>query len=371
MPEPSAVDARLRRDGVSLRAVRRVIPKEIRRPSALRSWATLARIGASGALCLWLLSQVEITSGWRLLIEVPLLLALWLAYGWVLVGLFVVGHECGHYAFSRRRWVNHLVGHLCLSPLFNSFHTWRLTHDHHHAHTLLRGQEVDWSANLATRDELASLSWRKAALTRLGYALPFGILVWIYANSARRALGARSMIPAKRRERALRQLALSNAVLWLTLIAIYGGLFAHLGLWGLIKYHGAPATIAMMTGAFLIAIQHAHSSSILYTANAWSPVKGQLVSTFDVRFPRLLEWLWCKINIHVPHHVLPGVPWYHLQRASDAIREAFPDYHQEYRFRLRDLAWMARTPLLEESRGGGYFVLTPSGSGPSVARAAR
>ena len=45
-------------------------------------------------------------------------------YGWVLVGLFVVGHDCGHGSFSRRRWVNEVVGHLAMAPLANSFATW-------------------------------------------------------------------------------------------------------------------------------------------------------------------------------------------------------------------------------------------------------
>jgi len=35
-----------------------------------------------------------------------------------LTGVFVIGHDCGHMAFSDRRWVNEVVGHLCLSPTF-------------------------------------------------------------------------------------------------------------------------------------------------------------------------------------------------------------------------------------------------------------
>src|SRR5688572_10113831 len=136
----------------------------------------------------------------------------------------------------------------------------------------------------------------------------------------RRAFRARAMIEPRRRAKASRQLLVSNLIMAIMLAAIYGGLWVSLGLWGLIKYHGAPVTVAMLTGALIITIQHAHPSSILYGPERYSPIRGQLASTFDVRFPKLLEWLWCKINIHIPHHVHPGIPWYHLERAGEAIR---------------------------------------------------
>jgi acyl-lipid omega-6 desaturase (Delta-12 desaturase) len=356
LPDPAAVDARLRADGTTLREIRARIPKELRRPSELRSWLTLARVVACGAICLYLLAEIDLDPGWALLWQLPVLSGLWIAYGWVLVGLFVLGHDCGHFAFSRHRWVNVAVGYACLSPLWNSFETWRLTHDHHHANTQLRGQEVDWAANLSTRGELEG--GRRGRVTTLGYAMPFGIFVWIYLNTMRRALLAKKML-GERGQKKARRLLVSNLVMAAILIAIYGGLLASVGLWGMIKYHGAPATVAMLTGSMIITIQHAHPKSVLYSAERYKPIRGQLASTFDVRFPRLLEWLWCKINLHIAHHVHPGVPWYHLEEAGREIRSAYPAYYQEYRFRPKDLAWMAKAPVLEHDEAAGYYLLAP------------
>ena len=52
----------------------------------------------------------------------------------------------------------------------------------------------------------------------------------------------------------------------------------------MLKYHGIPASVAVVTGWLIITIQHADEHSILYEKTGWTPVQDQLVLTFDVRF---------------------------------------------------------------------------------------
>ncbi|MEM6716940.1 MAG: DUF3474 domain-containing protein, partial [Cyanobacteria bacterium P01_C01_bin.147] len=59
----------------------------------------------------------------------------WLAQGTMFWALFVIGHDCGHGSFSRRRWVNNLIGHLSHTPILVPFHGWRISHRTHHANT--------------------------------------------------------------------------------------------------------------------------------------------------------------------------------------------------------------------------------------------
>lgn len=59
----------------------------------------------------------------------------WFFTGTAATGLFVIGHDCGHRSFAKRRWVNNWVGHIMMMPLVYPFHCWRLLHDHHHVHT--------------------------------------------------------------------------------------------------------------------------------------------------------------------------------------------------------------------------------------------
>lgn len=220
-----------------------------------------------------------------------------------------------------------------------------------HRWTQLRGQEVDWADQLVTREEFRQgPDW----VTRLGYSLPFGIFFWIFWNTLRRAFLQHEMLRTSTQRRTLRASAILTVLI---LVAVYGVLWKTVGVWGMLRVHAVPAMVAMFTGHFIITIQHAGPGTLLYAPDGWTPVRGQLASTFDVRFPRWIEWLWCKINLHVPHHLAPGMPWYQLERALQALRLAFPEYAQERRFGWRDIAWVHRTPFLEEVSGKGYYIL--------------
>ncbi|KAK2465236.1 hypothetical protein APHAL10511_002590 [Amanita phalloides] len=65
--------------------------------------------------------------------------ALWSLYGfWAglfATGLWVIGHECGHQAFSESKMVNNTVGWILHSALGVPYHSWRITHAKHHAST--------------------------------------------------------------------------------------------------------------------------------------------------------------------------------------------------------------------------------------------
>ena len=359
---PRDVDERLTAAPLTLPRIRQAIPAEYLRISAWRSWFALARVLACVGAMMAALTLVhpESGSGASLVWKIPALLLLWLLCGWSLVGMFVLGHDCGHRTFSDRKWVNTVVGHLCLSPLANGYHAWRVTHDHHHAYTQLRGQDVDWASYLVTREELASARSPCAWVTRVGYALPFGVFFWVWWNSIVRGVAIRTQLDPRVWEREKRRLRASSVVTASVLLVIYGSLWYATGFWGMLKYYGVPAWIAMATGWVIIAIQHGNEDSLLYEEQAWTPAKGQVVSTFDTRFPRWLETLWCHINFHIPHHVAPGVPWYHLESAARALRTAYPDHYQERRFAMSDLMVFYQTPFLKKDERGGYFTYDSS-----------
>jgi omega-6 fatty acid desaturase (delta-12 desaturase) len=355
--KPTEVDDRLRETPLSLHELRQAIPPQFRKPDDITSWCALARVLGSAGICLWMLSLVQIDGGAVLVWKLAGLGTLWVLYGWVLVGLFALGHDCGHGAFSGRSWVNTAIGHLCMSPLANSLLVWRVTHDHHHSHTQLRGQDVDWSANLRTRTEFASRHPRCPILVRWGYRLPFGIFIWIAWNAIRRGANVRSMLTRPQWQTTKTQLLCSNLLMVACVFAIYGGLWFWVGFWGMLKYHGVPAAVAMITGSFILTVQHANSESVLYATGAWDRVRSQLASSFDVRFPSWIEYLWCNINIHVPHHIAPGIPWYHLKKAASGLQGTFPRCYLEERFTPEHLKFFIRTPFLKPVEDKGYFLL--------------
>jgi omega-6 fatty acid desaturase (delta-12 desaturase) len=354
---PRRIDALSRSSQLRLRDLSETIPKQCFEIQAVRAWTTLLRVLCCFGLASGGLVAVPLDAGAALAWQLPLHGLLWVLSGLSLLGLFVIGHDCGHRAFSKRAWVNRLVGHLCHSPLANAFQTWVVTHDHHHSQTQRRGQEVDWASHLKTEEELEQTTWHSEPVVRLGYALPFGIFFWIVWNTIRRGLLVRWQIGEDKWARERGRLLVSNLCMVLAMVGVYGGLLTTVGLWMTLELYAIPAVIANIFGALIITVQHANRHTLLYTAEGWSPLRGQLVSTFDVRFPRWMEWMWCDINIHIPHHIAPKIPWYHLREASQAIRAQWPEYYQSERFGLHHLSWFAKTPVLKEDTDLGIFEL--------------
>jgi omega-6 fatty acid desaturase (delta-12 desaturase) len=141
-------------------------------------------------------------------------------------------------------------------------------------------------------------------------------------------------------------------------VGIYGGLFWAGGFWFLLKYYGIAAFVATWVGALVVTLQHANAQTLYFDQASWKPIRGQMVSTFDIRFSRPLSWMWCHIDIHIPHHIAPRIPWYKLPEARAALKAAYPELYQERPFRLKDLSWMLRTPYLERDEARGVWGLS-------------
>jgi omega-6 fatty acid desaturase (delta-12 desaturase) len=350
---PTRVDDYCTATGLSLAEVRKCLPEDITKHHPLRAWRALVRalvLVAIGPVCLM---QLHFTQGADLLWQIPAHIACWVLTGFALVGLFTIGHDAGHEAFSKSHAVNNVVGHLCMFPLVNSYAVWVITHDHHHANTQLRGHEVDWAAHLQTREELAKTSWKENPVRRLGYAIPFGVFFWILWNTFRRSASVSVFLPERQYANEKLRLAFSNAFMIFGAVLIYGGLLWAGGLWTMVKYYGMAAFVATWVGALVVTLQHANADTLYFDKQSWTPIRGQMVATFDIRFSRLFSWMWCHIDIHIPHHIAPRIPWYRLPEARLAILNAHPELYQERPFRFRDLGWMWRTPTLvrDEARG--------------------
>ncbi|KAK7048678.1 oleoyl phosphatidylcholine desaturase [Favolaschia claudopus] len=74
--------------------------------------------------------------------------AIWAVYGfWAGLfgtGIWVIGHECGHQAYSESKLINNTVGWILHSALGVPYHSWRITHAKHHASTGHMTQDQVW-----------------------------------------------------------------------------------------------------------------------------------------------------------------------------------------------------------------------------------
>lgn len=351
MRGPKDVDVLARSGDVTLADLKRLIPPRDLATSELRSFATLLRVLATIALFAYVTSLIDLHSalGW------VLFAAMTVAQGAALVGLFVLGHDCGHGAFSRHRAVNVVVGHLTMAPVLTSLRSWQLFHDHHHRWPQKHGVQLDVYRYLVTREELG----RAELLSRLGYSMPGGFVLWLLGGIVRRATLARSIPELIRNAAEARRVRTSAAVTLVLVAALWTVLGLTVGPAGIVKYHVAPMIVSTFLGSVLVTIQHTNMEAIFYTPEAWTPLRGQVVSTFDVRLPRLLEWMWCDINLHIPHHVVPRLPWYRLRQAARVLSAAHPGLYQERRFGMSELRFLWRVPFLRPVAEHGYLDLVP------------
>jgi omega-6 fatty acid desaturase (delta-12 desaturase) len=352
---PSELDQRARRDGTTIGTLRELIPKECHAIDPRRSWTALALAITRLVLSLALLSLVRPVWGPGLVWQIPALLAAWLFAGWCYTGVFVLGHDCGHMAFSERRWVNELVGHLCMSPVFTGFHNWRIWHNYHHAKTQLRGQDPDWAEKMMTRAEYETAPLGEKAHVRLGFGTPLGMLVGFWVGMFRRSFmkTLAPQIPVSRT--AERELLFSSVMMVLASGSITLALFWHGGAWMVLKYYYVPMFIAAAHGAMLTYLHHTSADAMVFDKEEWTPFRGQVASTFNVRFPGWIEALWFDINIHLVHHLAPKIPWYQLRASTEAIRAANASWVQERRFSLGYLRASWARPLIARTAGADHF----------------
>jgi omega-6 fatty acid desaturase (delta-12 desaturase) len=363
---PSVIDQRARAAGTTIGTLRDVIPKECFVIEPHKSWSALLVAVVRLAFSLFVLTLIHPVWGPSLAWQIPLLLAAWLFCGWCYTGIFVIGHDCGHMAFSQKRWVNTLVGYLCLSAVFTGFHNWRIWHNYHHAKTQLRGQDPDWAEKMMTRAEYDEAPLGEKAHVRLGFGTPLGLLVGFWVGMFRRSFmkALAPQVPLARG--AAGELLTSTAVMVLLSGSISVLLYRSGGAWMVAKFYYVPMFIAAAHGALLTYLHHVSEDSMVFDKADWTPFRGQVASTFNVRFPRWIEALWFDINIHLPHHLAPRIPWYHLHAATEAIRAVNPTWVQERRFSFGYLRAAWARPLLVRAASGDHYEMSRFGGTPDA-----
>jgi omega-6 fatty acid desaturase (delta-12 desaturase) len=300
-----------------------------------------------------LLTANSLEPTWALLWRIPLLILGWIVVGTGMTRLFIIGHDCGHRAFSKRAWINDLVGHLAMAPIWSSYHGWRIGHNYHHTHTLVRNIDIDWAETMVTREEYLHASWPRRFRTRLFFNSPVGLLTGFLVGLFRRMF--MTFYPqVQTTPRGRRQLLISR----LALIGVSGGMAVVLGITvgfgGLLKYYVIPIELGMTAGALVTYFHHNGEGALAYDEHAWSPVLGQVASTFDLRYPTWIESLFLNTNFHRVHHLAPQIPYYRMRRATAALAAAFPHMHQERTFSFGYVRRAFQRPFLEPAGDGVY-----------------
>ncbi|KAI5460397.1 fatty acid desaturase-domain-containing protein [Mariannaea sp. PMI_226] len=334
-----------------MKSIKDAIPAHCFQPSLVTSYYYVVRDFTMVAALVWAaLTFIPTIS------DPYLRFGAWMVYGFlqglVCTGVWILGHECGHNAFSLHTTLNAVTGWVLHSFLLVPFFSWKFSHHRHH---LYHGHmEKDMAFVPATQPKAsrqaiaAGIDWAELledtpisqAVRLLTHQL-FGWQAYLLFNAS-------SGVGSKQRE-------VSGIASWLRVShfeptsvvfreseAIYIFLSdVGLAIMGTILYFvaqkiGTSTTLLLYLVPYvwvhhwLVAItylHHNHENVPHYTPEGWSYVKGAL-ATVDRDFGFIGKHLFHGIiEKHVIHHLFPRIPFYKADEATEAVMPIIGEHY--------------------------------------------
>jgi omega-3 fatty acid desaturase (delta-15 desaturase) len=296
----------------TLQDVRTAIPAHCFQSNLWRSLAYFWLDAGLIALLYWLAASIH--SAWFLPI-------FWFLQGTMFWALFVVGHDCGHGSFSRYRWLNHFMGHVCHTPILVPYHGWRISHRLHHANT--GNIETDESWHPVTESQYEQMAWYERFAR-------FHLILFVYPLYLfRRSPGKQGshFLPNQHlfRPHEARDV-LTSTVLWGCMVALLVGLGIQYGLGFLATYYLMPYLVFVMWLDLVTFLHHTDVEVPWYRGEDWYFLKGAL-STIDQDYG-IFNPIHHNIGTHVAHHIFLSIPHYHLLEATEAIKPVLGEHYR-------------------------------------------
>lgn len=214
-----------------------------------------------------------------------LLWPLYVAIGYMWMGMVTFMHDALHHTLFRNKLANWVFGILCMLPIFATFVGFREDHIEHHRH------------NRSPKDPDSFTMGRRGVADFVlfyAYALIGGVLSFLHFNF----IYPVQKFGPKQWAIQLFELALKALVYWAVLSAAYehGMLGKALEVW--------------LWPVFFLSLMNSMRFIAEHYGTPWN--KGQLEGTRTIISNPVNAFFWNNINWHIGHHVYPTVPWYNL-----------------------------------------------------------
>ncbi|KAG0086883.1 Acyl-lipid omega-3 desaturase [Podila epicladia] len=280
----------------------------------------------------------------------------WIAYsivqGTVMVGLFILAHECGHGAFSDNRTINTVVGWVIDSAYLVPYHTFQIAHFKHHKGTSSMTKDIDYvpltrskrsspamiiDGNAGSHDHhdhhdcsifadtplynLSSLvsflitGWPLYVLTNIhGYIPP----KWIVAHF--------QPVPPQYEPHQRKGIFYSNCgvALMATTLLFFSAVY---GAWTVFMLYVAPYLVLNVWLVCITYLQHTDPKVPHFRDQAWNFQRGA-ACTVDRSFGAVVNHLHHHISAtHQCHHMFTQMPFYNAVEATKYLKEKLGKYY--------------------------------------------
>lgn len=313
-------------------------------------------------------------------------LPVWVLYavatGTAATGLWVIAHECGHGAFSPNQRLQDGIGFVLHSALLVPYFSWQRSHSVHHAKTNhLDEGETHVPARAVDRDTeprpRGPIRVRLAAAGAIATALLVGwpayLLVGTSGGPARGRTNhfwpvrpfSTTLFPAR-----------WHARVWASALGVLV-VVALLVTWAFVAGSIVPV-LALYVGPYLVVnawlvtytwLQHTDVDVAHYADPEWSWLRGAF-QTVDRPYGRIVDLLHHRIgSTHVAHHIDHRIPHYHADRATEAIRTAFPEWYRFDPTPVPVALWrVGRECIVVQDHQSGWYFTDPAGSQHTTTR---
>jgi len=277
----------------------------------------------------------------------------WFIQGSFMFGIWVVGHECGHGAFSENNYVNDVVGLIAHSALLVPYHSWKISHRKHHSNT--SNCENDEAFVPPTRDDVEP-TWSETVedspLFQILKIILFLVLGWMptylifngsgpkkYRNGPKSHFNPNAaLFTSKERP----SVVLSDVGFTLALIAI--GYFVYNFSFAIVlRLYIVPYFVMSSLLVLITLLQHTDTYIPHFRKGEWTWLTGAL-RTVDRSYGKFLDIVFHHLNdTHVCHHIFPKIPFYHSVEATEAIKPILGKYYMCDTTPIYSAFWRAMT----------------------------
>ncbi len=257
-------------------------------------------ISAGPFVGFWIAAWASLSVGYWL----TLLLAIPAAF--FLVRLFLIQHDCGHYAFFKKRatndWVGRVLGIFTMTP----YDVWRRSHALHHANSGNLDHRGIGDIHTLTVEEYKARSW----LGRLAYRL-YRHPITMFVIGPAYVFVLQQRLPFGQMHEGWRPWVSAMG----TNVGIAAGFLFMVWLIGAGPFFMVHAPIVLLgatIGVWLFYIQHQFEDTYWEETRGWSHEDAALYGSSYYALPSFLGWLTAYIGIHHVHHLYSRIPFYRL-----------------------------------------------------------
>lgn len=317
--------------------------KERYRPEPIRSlfhfFKFLAFVGVFFVAQFWLLrSGINGIRCWSLAIAISFF------HGLTYLSLWLIGHDCGHNAFSKNQRLNQLVGSLATSFMLMNYENFRRSHNMHHHFVANIEKDEAFGPKARRKDFLLQRIVRSIVL------IPFlAYLIGILLPRLTKTPGYVNYFWPDETKASQRAFAF---VLGHLLVLVLMAFFLP------ILYLLLAGVVPILVGwaFFLITtfLNHTGANTVWLPDDIWTHEKG-VFNTVNLSYGSVIDYFLLGLGRdHFAHHINPSIPHYKLRSATDFIGDSHPNNRIVKGNLLRFVYYYYKYSLQRIFRG--YFV---------------